>query len=606
MQPSKGIDAMQEYLKAFYAATFAVAAALPSPAAPADHIVITEVMVDEPGSDGNGGEYIEIFNPTAQAIDLTNYYLSDSPNYFRLPELGAAFDWGASDNLVRFPAGAVLGGGQVALVAGRGSKIGSDFFGNNLDAFFALPGAPLLFELESTDARAADMIVPHTGAPPTNTNWSRTNAGASGGEFIVLFSWDGTSNRVQDVDAVQWGFPGTGTNGWPVKGNGASGGVYPYADEAAFRDGGTQVSAGIFGVFFRTTLDEAEQAGGNGLTGQDESSEPLATTFSGTGSALANAFSVAGYDPGITSLTVPGQNAPPLVESYARNIEYPGTTDTIAIAATITDSDGTVTSASLLYRTGQSGVEGEPLSVPMTVDPTSASLWRAPMGPFAEGTFVEYWIAAGDDDGATASTSINPQVMLVEDNPATDGTELVITEILFNNPGGDAYEFVEFHNRGGRTLRLGGFGFRDLNPLSFRLPLDAVIPAGGYLVVSLDPARLQEVFGQPIEPSYDWGTFNLNNNGSETVSLIHVNALSFEGPNAPALVAVTYQASDQPEGERVARQVIVATTNRTLSLIDPGLDPALPSSWGLSLIEGGTPGRSNAIVSGATEWTLYQ
>ncbi|HBP21633.1 MAG TPA: hypothetical protein DEA08_28095, partial [Planctomycetes bacterium] len=40
------------------------------------HVLISEVAVG-PGSGATSAEFVELVNPTAQVIDLENYYLTD-------------------------------------------------------------------------------------------------------------------------------------------------------------------------------------------------------------------------------------------------------------------------------------------------------------------------------------------------------------------------------------------------------------------------------------------------------------------------------------------------------------------------------------------------
>jgi hypothetical protein len=68
------------------------AALPPSNAAP---LLLTELSLAP-----NGGELIEILNPTAGTVTLTNYYLSDVPTYFRPP---AGQTVVSGDFIVRFP-----------------------------------------------------------------------------------------------------------------------------------------------------------------------------------------------------------------------------------------------------------------------------------------------------------------------------------------------------------------------------------------------------------------------------------------------------------------------------------------------------------------------
>src|SRR5262245_11102548 len=77
-------------------------AAIDAPAAGALPLILTEVVLTP-----TAGEYVELANPSTDTIDLSTSYLSDSGNYFRLPEGAPTVD--ATDFVVKFPAGATLG-----------------------------------------------------------------------------------------------------------------------------------------------------------------------------------------------------------------------------------------------------------------------------------------------------------------------------------------------------------------------------------------------------------------------------------------------------------------------------------------------------------------
>jgi len=61
------------------------------------------------------------------------------------------------------------------------------------------------------------------------------------------------------------------------------------------------------------------------------------------------------------------------------------------------------------------------------------------------------------------------------------GLPLAITEINYNPPGGEAYEFVELQNQGSRAVDLSGFSF---DGIDFVFPVGTVLPPGGILVLA--------------------------------------------------------------------------------------------------------------------------
>lgn len=72
--------------------------------------------------------------------------------------------------------------------------------------------------------------------------------------------------------------------------------------------------------------------------------------------------------------------------------------------------------------------------------------------------------------------------------------DIVINEILYHPPiGNPAGEFVELHNRGPRTVDVGGWAFA--KGIDFVFPEGTAIPPGGYIVVAGDPAGLEAAHG---------------------------------------------------------------------------------------------------------------
>jgi len=72
---------------------------------PARHLLISEVLYDPSGADDLGREWVEIYNPTGQAVDLSGY------------KLGDAAEPGQYEGMYRFPDGAAIAPGQVIVVA---------------------------------------------------------------------------------------------------------------------------------------------------------------------------------------------------------------------------------------------------------------------------------------------------------------------------------------------------------------------------------------------------------------------------------------------------------------------------------------------------------
>ena len=81
------------------------------PPPPVDYAVISEVLYDPPGVD-EGSEWVEIYNPTNQPLDISAWYLGD---------VGPAGEFGSG--LYTFPSGAVLPANGVILVARQAADV---------------------------------------------------------------------------------------------------------------------------------------------------------------------------------------------------------------------------------------------------------------------------------------------------------------------------------------------------------------------------------------------------------------------------------------------------------------------------------------------------
>lgn len=226
------------------------------PAVQGTSLVLTEVALT-----GNPAEFIEIANPTDTAVSLSNYYLSDSGEYFRLP---AGMTLPTSDFIVKFPAGASIGPRAVITVA---VSTASNFMTTYGTApTYAMDGGTMV------------RVVGTNAATLTND-----------GEPIILFTWDGTTDLVRDVDILLVGTPGA-TNLLSNKSGVAIDG--PDADTAtsAYRtDARTMLAqAGAPGMSQSTKRiageagHELQTGGGNGIVGDDETTEDTRATWDAT------------------------------------------------------------------------------------------------------------------------------------------------------------------------------------------------------------------------------------------------------------------------------------------------------------------------------------
>ncbi len=242
-----------------------------------DHVLISEFVVTP-----TAGEFIEIFNPTSQPIELARYYLTDdvtsnNNDYVKIVNGVSALAVGTADFMVKFPEGAIIGPGEAQTIA----------FSDT--AFQRIYGLSANYEINNSNANVPDM------APIL----VRANAGlTNAGEVIVLFKWDGASDLVQDVDYVVWGNKTTAADksGLAIDGPDADSNASTYQNDTpvanqtvvnADNDGDTEPHD-VNDSAQRAMLEVGETlTGGNGLTGHDETSENL--SFAGGSWASSDA-----------------------------------------------------------------------------------------------------------------------------------------------------------------------------------------------------------------------------------------------------------------------------------------------------------------------------
>lgn len=160
----------------------------------------TDLVISELRVDGDGREFIEIYNPTSQTIQLDDYYLSDYASEDGIGQrhgywevvTGAGFQVNnVTDFVARFPPHVRISAGQALTVATGASTQTPvrDFLEVRPD-----------FEILDT-SNVTDMLL--LGGTP---NGALTRGLLfDNAEFVMLFKWDGACDLVCDVDYQTWG-----------------------------------------------------------------------------------------------------------------------------------------------------------------------------------------------------------------------------------------------------------------------------------------------------------------------------------------------------------------------------------------------------------------
>ena len=96
------------------------------------------------------------------------------------------------------------------------------------------------------------------------------------------------------------------------------------------------------------------------------------------------------------------ENNPPTISNVTGNPENPTASDSVYVSADISDSDGTITSASVFWGTDGTNFPNE---INMSVSGRATYTSDTPIPPQSQGTTVYYYVEATDDDDATTTSA---------------------------------------------------------------------------------------------------------------------------------------------------------------------------------------------------------
>jgi len=218
-----------------------------------DHLIFTELVLQP-----TAGSYIKLQNPTAETMVLSDYYLTDATDtgagkfYYLLPTANDYWSADVFDFILRFPDGYSIAAGADLVIGVYDSTT-----------------------YQSEYASFPDLTIQESFRPAVAGSPSKPvmpfNVLDTANETLVLFKWDSIATVVLDIDYLIWGntshaIDKTGTG--------------DYLDD-------TPVASQSFmpihvdnEKLLRTTDEGSETtSGGNGISGHDETSEDLATTW---------------------------------------------------------------------------------------------------------------------------------------------------------------------------------------------------------------------------------------------------------------------------------------------------------------------------------------
>jgi hypothetical protein len=233
-----------------------------------EHLLLSEVCVTP-----DEAEFIEVYNPGAVSVDLSDYYICDLYGASAAvtafyPQLVAGPVAANADGFcAMFPAGSSIAPGDAITIAMNGTAFQTRF------------SSPPDFELLDTGSGTMMAI-------PANGFIGSAPGLADGSGIVMLFHWTDGSDRVQDVDYALWGNDATRRvvkTGISLDGPDSDTAPSPYStDTAAASQMSIAVSTHPSGSSWqRVDFDEGSEVftGGNGITGHNETSENLNSTW---------------------------------------------------------------------------------------------------------------------------------------------------------------------------------------------------------------------------------------------------------------------------------------------------------------------------------------
>ncbi len=397
-----------------------------------DHLLVSEIVATP-----DAAEYVEIFNPTGAAIDLSDVYLTDATFagggqfYYKIVTGSTAGGGGYFDFHARFPDGASIASHEYQTVSLAGS-----------DDFFAIYSTDPTYELYE-DGGSADGIPDMREALPGSIN----NQGGltNDGEVVILYTWDGATDLVEDLDYVLWGDKTEAVDKTGVAIDGpdpdATTTTYLVDTATASQDIAAPGYHASGNSFTRIDKDEGGEiaVGGNGITGNDETSENLSATFAEIG-RTPNGGTLLGI--GVSIDDVSGLEGVSGTTTFSFTISLTEPAPTGGVIFDIATADDTATVADLDYTAGS-----DSLTIPegATTAGFDVGVIGDSTGEVNESFLVEITNIAGTNaeilDGTGIGTILNDDPVPIHiiqgagESSLLEGSEVITTEVLVTASG---------------------------------------------------------------------------------------------------------------------------------------------------------------------------
>ena len=315
-----------------------------------DHVVISEIVLQP-----SNAEYIKLYNPTDNAVNLSNYYLTDGTDpsnqkyYYNLPTGTNFWSGSGSDFIVRFPPGYSIEAQSEIIIAATTTAAYESYYGS------------------SPDLSVKDNLL--NAIDGQNTKGIGTAYLDNAAETLVLFYWDGSSATVKDVDYVLWGSLICAVD---------KSGVAGYQNDTPVAEQ-TCAPTHTDGFKLQRISDEGSEpsSGGNGITGHNETGENLDDTWQ----------------------VVAVGNTKPKLSSINYSPSSPLVGQAITFSVNVTD-DGPLAAVRLIY-----SFQSETGTVEMSL--TTGNTYSVTIGPFSVAGILYYQIEAEDESGLISTSNQN-------------------------------------------------------------------------------------------------------------------------------------------------------------------------------------------------------
>ncbi len=481
-------------------------AVVPVVRAAADHLVLTEIVVREREPRPPtyyGSPFIEIANPTAADVDLSDVYIATTQDvsldrfYWTIVQDGGVGASSSGNFHCRFPDGMTIAAGDTLVIALKGSADFQLNYGHQPDLE--------LFEDGTAPDAVPEMRAVAPGSIGAGLGSSGSNVPRLSDTFdsIVMYRWDGATDLVQDLDYLVYGSDTrvrVDKTGVAIDGVDVDQASSTYLDDTPVASQHPALAAApTFGHSLqRLSFDETGEAesGGNGLTGHDETSENLAASWHDVSTQEPAAAPETWY-----------RTAPIVTAATASSPAYAGLP--VTLAATVLSHDAL---AAVTFHYAVNG--GDEQTLPGTSG--AASAWTAAIEGLAVEDTVAWYVTAATTEGATATVPMggfahaNTFGVIEAPQQGEGPAKLLFTEVCTTPTPG---EFVEIDNPNDFDVSLANYYLTDAlyapsseyywrvvegNPTAdnvggdgtfgdfhIRFPADAVVAAGDRVTVSL-------------------------------------------------------------------------------------------------------------------------